>query len=335
MIRIGSMCTGYGGLDLGTEAALGPVSLQWVADPDPGAAKILSHHWPHVPNLGDIRTADWPTVPEVDVLTGGFPCQPVSLAGNPTGTLDERWLFDDICAAIGRMGTRPGLLVFENVPGLLIAGHGDAMARVVHGLAALGYVGAYRTLAASDIGAPHQRRRVFIVAYLGEGSHTVRIGLDQRGISPHDSQSGRSPHPTDRLGETVPSPRPAAAHTERDGIQRRRNTRDVAGPQPAPRQRFQPAAADRPATATGWGPYAEAIARWEHATGRPAPKPTLTSRTGRPVLAPKFVEWLMGLDHGHVTDVPGLSRAVQLRALGNGVVPAQATAALADLLTTA
>ncbi|MGW1374699.1 DNA cytosine methyltransferase [Streptomyces sp. NPDC002446] len=71
---IGSLCSGYGGLDLGAQAALGG-TLAWHAENDPGAARILSRHWPTVPNLGDISTVNWTTVPGVCVLTAGFPCQ--------------------------------------------------------------------------------------------------------------------------------------------------------------------------------------------------------------------------------------------------------------------
>ncbi|TQL76839.1 DNA (cytosine-5)-methyltransferase 1 [Stackebrandtia endophytica] len=162
-IRIGSLCTGYGGLDAGVRAAIGG-ELAWVADPAPGPSAILAHHHPEVPNLGDINDVDWESVEPVDILTAGFPCQPVSLAGRQAATADERWLFDDICTTIGRLVSLPRLLVFENVPGLLTAGSGSAMARVVHGLAALGYVGSWRTLRAADIGAPHRRDRGFCVA---------------------------------------------------------------------------------------------------------------------------------------------------------------------------
>lgn len=82
-----------------------------------------------------------------------------------------------------------------------------------------------------------------------------------------------------------------------------------------------------------WGGYADAVARWELLLGRPAPAPTQTGRHGKPVLAPRFVEWLMGLDPGHVTDPDlGLPRTRALRVLGNGVVPQQAAAALRLLL---
>lgn len=80
-----------------------------------------------------------------------------------------------------------------------------------------------------------------------------------------------------------------------------------------------------------WGVYAAAVARWRVLLGRPVPEPTQPGQHGKPVLAPGFVEWLMGLDHGWVTDLP-LPRTLALRVLGNGVVPQQAAAALWLLL---
>lgn len=81
-----------------------------------------------------------------------------------------------------------------------------------------------------------------------------------------------------------------------------------------------------------WGEYAAGIRRWEAVLGRPAPYPTELGRTGRPRLAAMFVEWLMGLPLGWVTGVAGISRSAQLRALGNGVIPAQAATAVTLLL---
>ena len=78
-----------------------------------------------------------------------------------------------------------------------------------------------------------------------------------------------------------------------------------------------------------WGEYGPAIHHWERVLGRPAPDPTEPGKT-RPRLSSRFVEWLMGLDDGHVTGV-GLTRAQELKALGNGVVPQQGAAALAHL----
>ncbi|MDT0407765.1 MULTISPECIES: DNA cytosine methyltransferase [unclassified Streptomyces] len=73
-LTIGSLCSGYGGLDLGVLAALGG-TVAWHAETDPGASRVLARHWPGVPNVGDITTTDWTSVPEVCVLTAGFPCQ--------------------------------------------------------------------------------------------------------------------------------------------------------------------------------------------------------------------------------------------------------------------
>jgi hypothetical protein len=71
---IGSLCSGYGGLDLAVQQVLGG-TVAWHAENDPGASRILARHWPGVPNLGDITTVDWSDVPRVCVLTAGFPCQ--------------------------------------------------------------------------------------------------------------------------------------------------------------------------------------------------------------------------------------------------------------------
>lgn len=83
---------------------------------------------------------------------------------------------------------------------------------------------------------------------------------------------------------------------------------------------------------TDWGPFTAAIARWEAALGRPAPRPTELTSRGNQALSAKFVEFMMGLPPGWVTDVPDLTRNEQLHVLGNGVVPQQAAAAVEYLL---
>ena len=76
-MRTGSLCTGYGGLDLAVHAVLGG-ELAWVADTDPGASTILAHRFPSVPNLGDLAAVDWSAVERVDLMCMGFPCTNVS-----------------------------------------------------------------------------------------------------------------------------------------------------------------------------------------------------------------------------------------------------------------
>lgn len=166
-LRIGSLCTGYGGLDMAVQSVLGGETA-WVSDIDKGACKILAHRYPGVPNLGDFTQTDWSTVEPIDVLTAGFPCQPVSHAGKRLGDDDERWLWDDVARAVGELG--PRLVVLENVRGLLTAGGGRLFGRVLGTLADLGYDAQWHGLRAADVGAPHGRFRVFVVAYPhGEG----------------------------------------------------------------------------------------------------------------------------------------------------------------------
>ncbi len=99
-VTVGSLCSGVGGLDLAAHLLFGDVRLVWTAETDPAAARVLAARWPGVPNLGDIRGGlDAPTV---DVVTAGFPCQPVSQAGRRRGAADPRWLWGDYVDAINR-----------------------------------------------------------------------------------------------------------------------------------------------------------------------------------------------------------------------------------------
>lgn len=93
-------------------------------------------------------------------------------------------------------------------------------------------------------------------------------------------------------------------------------------------------AEEQPDTWPGWGEYTEAIERHTELIGREAPPAAVKDSTGKYRLNPEFVSWMMCLPDGWVTDVPGLTRSQQLKALGNGVVPLQAEAALRDMLTT-
>lgn len=181
--RIGSLFSGAGGLDLAVEHVTGGRTV-WHCEADPDAAKVLAAHWPGVPNLGDITAVDWSAVEPVDVLCGGFPCQDVSAAGRragiASGTRSGLWL--EYAEAINQL--RPQLVVIENVRGLL-SGYahramepgpddlGDRSSRpllraagaVLGDLADLGYDAQWTTVAASEVGAPHRRERVFIVAH--------------------------------------------------------------------------------------------------------------------------------------------------------------------------
>ena len=118
-LRIGSLFTGYGGLDMAVQQVLGG-DLAWVADPAPGPSKVLAYRHPDIPNLGDITAVDWATVPPVDILAGGSPCQDLSTAGRRAGMTDgtrsNLWVV--MREAIAHV--RPKLVIWENVRGALV-----------------------------------------------------------------------------------------------------------------------------------------------------------------------------------------------------------------------
>lgn len=91
-MKIGSLFSGYGGLDMAAQAVFPNAHPAWFVEYDQAPASILKHHWPGIPNYGDITTINWDTLPQVDILTGGYPCQPFSHAGTRKGEHDERHL---------------------------------------------------------------------------------------------------------------------------------------------------------------------------------------------------------------------------------------------------
>lgn len=190
-LRIGELCAGYGGLSMAVQAVI-PAEVAWFADNNPAAATVLKHHWPDTPNHGDITTVDWSTVEPVDILTAGFPCQPVSNAGLRKGLEDERWLWPEIARAIGAL--RPSYVVLENVAAIATRG----LDTVLGDLAALGFDAEWGTLRASDVGAPHQRNRWFCLAWPADAPGNR---WDQRGTE--STRIERGPD-TAELGATSP-----------------------------------------------------------------------------------------------------------------------------------
>jgi DNA (cytosine-5)-methyltransferase 1 len=197
-LKIGSLFSGVGGLDLGVQAVIGG-EVVWHVEFDAAPSKVLAHHWPDVPNFGDITAVDWSQVEPIDVLTGGFPCQDVSLAGSRAGLNEttRSGLWAHYAHAISVL--KPKLVVIENVRGLLSAeavgamesdpwGVGDgqpqsvinALGAVLGDLAGLGYDARWCGVQAADAGAPHGRYRIFIVAHPGGEAVKLRAGLRQK-----------------------------------------------------------------------------------------------------------------------------------------------------------
>jgi DNA (cytosine-5)-methyltransferase 1 len=157
MLTVGSLFSGIGGLNLGLERA--GMRVAWQSEIDPYACKVLAKHWPEVPNHGNIKEIDWRRVEPVDVICGGYPCQPFSTAGKRRGGEDPRHLWPWVREAISQL--RPRYAILENVRGHLSLGGTTVLGE----LAALGYDAEWRVVSAASVGANHQRERVIIVAY--------------------------------------------------------------------------------------------------------------------------------------------------------------------------
>ncbi|KKL96017.1 hypothetical protein LCGC14_1848670 [marine sediment metagenome] len=157
MPTAGSLFSGIGGLDLGLERA--GWEVKWQVEINEWCRKILTKHWPDVPKYGDIKEASGEELEAVDLIAGGFPCQPVSLAGRRKAEADPRWLWPEFLRIVSEV--RPQYVLVENVPGLLHRG----MAEVIGDLSSCRYDAEWGFLSAADVGAPHLRQRVFVVAH--------------------------------------------------------------------------------------------------------------------------------------------------------------------------
>ena len=164
-MRVGDLFSGIGGFALATHAV--GAETAWFAEVDPFCCATLEQHFPHVPNLGDVRAIDYGRVPPVDLITAGFPCQPHSVAGKQQASEDDRDLWPEVERCLREL--RPRGVVLENVPGLLASESGRFFGRVLGALAALGYDAEWDVVGADAVGAPHPRERLWIVGWLGDG----------------------------------------------------------------------------------------------------------------------------------------------------------------------
>jgi DNA (cytosine-5)-methyltransferase 1 len=204
-VRVGSLCSGIGGIDLGLERA--GMEIAWQSETDPYASSVLAKHWPNTPNLGDLKRIEWSSVEPVDLVCGGYPCQGESTAGLRLGAADERWLWPWIAEGLGVL--RPRWALFENV-----AAHtSGTFWRVLGDLAALGFDVEWETLPAAAFGAPHLRYRLFIVAHAPGGGDRGEVLGGEAERSNAIGSSSRLGRPSDG-GGTGP-----VAHAQRDGLE--------------------------------------------------------------------------------------------------------------------
>jgi DNA (cytosine-5)-methyltransferase 1 len=170
MPTIGSLFAGIGGFDLGFENA--GYSTAWQVELNPVNRAVLADRFPHAQRFNDVRECGAYNLTPVDVLTGGFPCQDISLAGARYANKDKRGLrgersglFWEVIRIIKEI--QPRWVVLENVVNLLAVNDSEDFETVVRALADCGYVGCWRVLNAQYFGVPQQRRRIFLVAGFG------------------------------------------------------------------------------------------------------------------------------------------------------------------------
>ena len=193
-----SLFSGIGGLDLGLQRA--GMTIAGQVEIDPWCRKVLAKHWPEVPRHDDVRTCAgwWGGRRAPDLVCGGFPCQPVSVAGRGLAQEDPRWLWPAFAGVIGAV--QPRWVIIENVPGLRRRGLADVLAD----LDRLGYRARPGYISACEMGASHARKRLFVLAH----------SRSERCHGAADSEGTRRPAPV--RGETVDNARHGGGPPWRD-----------------------------------------------------------------------------------------------------------------------
>lgn len=157
------------------------MEIRWQVENNAYCRRVLAKHWPHVPCYGDIKSIDWHTVEPVDLVCGGFPCQPFSVAGKRRGAADDRYLWPEVVRCLDAL--RPTWFFGENVPGII----NMALDQVCADLEGLGYEVWPVCIPACAVDAPHIRQRIWILA------HASGIRCESHG-KVYDGQHTR-PHP--------------------------------------------------------------------------------------------------------------------------------------------
>lgn len=182
----GSVCSGIEA----ASAAWHPLGWRpaFFAEIEPFPSAVLAHHYPDVPNLGDItRFKEWPDA-DIDVLVGGTPCQPFSIAGLRKGLADPRGGLALTFLEIAQR-YRPGWILWENVPGVLSQDGGRAFGSFLGGLAELGYGWAYRVMDAQYFGLAQRRARVFVVGSARGWASAAAVLFEPASLSGHPAPS--------------------------------------------------------------------------------------------------------------------------------------------------
>ena len=216
MLRHVDLCSGIGGFSLAFEE-VGLSKTIMFCDTEKWCRDILAKHWPNVPITEDVKElANDPErlVPDCDILTAGYPCQPFSVAGKQRGTEDDRHIWPYIFRIVA--SKRPAWLCFENVYGHV----GMGLDEVLHDLEGEGYATRTFIVPASGVGAPHKRDRLWIIARTMDDTESNRDCGDIRKLpkayestpQPQKQHKEKSLKPLDASANTAP-----LAHTTDNG----------------------------------------------------------------------------------------------------------------------
>jgi len=221
-LKVLDLFSGIGGFSLGLERTGGFETVAFCEIED-FPRRVLAKHWPEVPCFRDVRELKGSDVGSIDVITGGFPCQDISLAGRQAGIADgtRSGLWSEIVRLAGEL--QPRFVIVENVANLLSGPserRGGWFGRILGDLAEIGYDTCWNSISASALGACHHRDRVWLVAYpqqVGKGREAnarfatrLNQGLArmakgwEAGVHPHDWQEreqGGFLRPIPRIGE--------------------------------------------------------------------------------------------------------------------------------------
>lgn len=352
---VGSLCSGYGGLELAIREVFG-AEPAWLSElpeiQDNPKSKprrnpcldVLGARYPGVTLLGDLDLIDWGMIARTSIYAAGFPCQPASAAGKQLGDADPRWKWPGVRAGIA--AHLPPLVVLENVANLVSGFKGRLWQGILDDLRAIGYAVVWGIFDAclEEVGGCHHRHRVFLLARRVEARNvpaarrwggktcgtgrTVDVLPTPSAVSYGNNRGGGMGrvgpvrYSLEQLSRIAPPvgfgpllPTPRATDGTKGEPNQRGSSGDLAMPSAVQPQNF--------------GRYAWAVERWTDRWAAP-PLPTEIGPKGGIRMASAFPEWMMGLPEGWVTDL--LPRSDALRLIGNGVFPRQAVSALRHLV---
>lgn len=189
MITLGSLFSGIGGFELGLERAIPELETIWQVEQEKFCQRVLQKHWPNAEMYNDVKSVGKHNLQPVDIICGGFPCQDISIAGKKGGIHGKKsgfwWEMHRIISEL-----QPRIAIMENVPNLLSMG----LPEVLGSLSQIGYDAEWCIVSASQFGAPHLRKRIFIIAYSSSKQSRSKEPISAGGISSNVQDTENAPY---------------------------------------------------------------------------------------------------------------------------------------------